>query len=252
MAGHSHWAGIKHKKGVADKKKGKVFSKWAKQVTAAARQAGGDPSQNLPLKYAIEKARAANMPKGTIDRAIKKGTGELAGGSLDELLYEGYGPGGVAILAEILTDNRNRTASEIKKIFEKRGGNLGSSGCVAWMFDSRGFFTVEQGSIDEERMMELALEAGASDMEEDSGLYQITCDPQAFDQVKSFLVENGVQLKGAEITRIPKSYVPLDPRAGKSVLALLEELEDHEDVQNVHANFDIPEGTAGAKGGGGG
>lgn len=244
MAGHSHWAGIKHKKGIADKKKGKVFSKWAKQIMAAARKGGGDPSMNLQLKYAIEKARASNMPKDKIERAIRKGTGELEGGELSELLYEGYGPGGVAILAEILTDNRNRTFAAVKKIFEKRGGNLGSTGCVAWIFDSRGFLTVEEDAVPEDRMMEMAIESGADDMERDSGLYQITTDPQVFEKVKQYMEENGVTLKGAEITRIPKSYVPLDARTGEKVLALLEELEDHEDVQNVHANFDIPDEEA--------
>lgn len=241
MAGHSHWAGIKHKKGLADKKKGKVFSKWAKQIMAAARKSGGDPGMNLPLKYAVEKARAANMPKDKIERAIKKGTGELEGGDLAELLYEGYGPGGVAILAEILTDNRNRSFSEIKKIFEKKGGNLGSSGCVAWIFESKGFMTVEEDTVEEDRLMEIALEAGAEDLERQGGLYQITTDPQVFDKVKSYLEEKEVKLKGAEITRIPKSFVTLDAKTGNKTLALLEELEDHDDVQSVHANFDMPD-----------
>ncbi|MCZ6691639.1 MAG: YebC/PmpR family DNA-binding transcriptional regulator [Planctomycetota bacterium] len=247
MAGHSHWAGIKHKKGIADKKKGKVFSKWAKQIISAARKGGGDPSMNLHLKYAIEKARASNMPKDKIERAIKKGTGELEGGDLTELLYEGYGPGGVAILAEILTDSRNRTFSEIKKIFEKRGGNIGATGCVAWMFESKGFITVEEGSIGEDDLMELAIEAGATDLETESGLFQITTEPLLFDKVKGFLEEKGIKLQGAEITRIPKSYVPLDASTGKKTLSLLDELEDHEDVQNVHANFDLPD-DSGAEG----
>ena len=241
MAGHSHWAGIKHKKALIDKKKGKVFSKCAKRIMAAARNGGADPDMNLPLKYAIDKAKAANMPNDKIERAIKKGTGDLEGGELAELLYEGYGPGGVAILAEIITDNRNRTFSEVKKIFEKKGGNIGATGCVAWMFDTKGFLTVEESTIEEDQLMELALEAGATDMELQDNLYQITTEPQAFDKVKGFLSDKGVQLKGAEITRIPKSYVPLDARTGEKILALLESIEDHDDVQSVHANFDLPD-----------
>ena len=242
MAGHSHWAGIKHKKAREDAKRGKIFSKCAKHITIAARKGGGDPDANLNLKYAIDKAKQSNMPRDNIERAIKKGTGELAGGSLEQITYEGYGPNGVAIMVEVLTDNRNRTIGELKKIFERKGGNIGANGCVAWMFDTKGFFTVEEGSITEDDLMELVLESGAEDMDAEGGLFQIISEPQVFDKVKTFLEEKGVPLRGAEITRIPTSTVPLTEKEGGKVLALLEELDDHDDVQAVHANFDLQEG----------
>ena len=239
MAGHSHWAGIKHKKAREDAKRGKIFSKCAKQITIAARHGGGDPDANLNLKYAIDKAKQANMPRDNIERAIKKGTGELEGGDLEQITYEGYGPKGVAVMVEILTDNRNRTFGEVKKIFEKKGGNIGANGCVAWMFEVKGLFMVEESAMPEDDLMELVLEAGAEDMTTEDGLYQITSEATAFDKVKTFLEEKGVPLKGAEITRIPTNTIPLTEKEGAKVLGLLEELDDHDDVQNVHANFDL-------------
>ncbi|HEV3005757.1 MAG TPA: YebC/PmpR family DNA-binding transcriptional regulator [Pirellulales bacterium] len=241
MAGHSHWANIAHKKSLIDAKRGKLWSKLAKAIIVAAKMGGGDPDHNLRLRYAIDAARAVSMPKDNIQRAIKRGTGELEGGNLDEVLYEGYGPGGVAVLCEILTDNRNRTASEVRKLFEICGGKLGESGCVNWMFERKGLFVVPSGQVDEEALMELALEAGADDVKRTADGFEVTCDPAAFQQVADRLTAKGLKPEVSQIARIPTNTVELDAEAGRNVLKLIEKLDDHEDVQSVAANYNIPD-----------
>ena len=242
MSGHSHWAGIKHKKAANDAKRGKVWSKVARMIIVAAKAGGGDPGQNLSLRYAIDKAKAANMPKDTIEKAIKKGTGELGVVNYEEVLYEGYAPGGVAIMLDGLTDNRNRTAPEIKKIFEKRGGSLGSSGCVNWMFSKKGLITVSTEAIGEDALMEIALSAGADDMETADEVYEITCDPSSYQELKEALEEKEIPTEVAEISMVPQSAVPVNNlENAKKILALMEEFEDHDDIQEVYANFDIPD-----------
>lgn len=241
MAGHSHWANIARKKAMVDNKRGKLWSKLSKYIIVAAKIGGGDPDANLRLRYAIDKARAVSMPKDNIDRAIKRGTGELDGGNLDEVLYEGYGPSGVAILCEILTDNRNRTASEIRKIFEVAGGKLGETGCVAWMFERKGVFTIPEKQIDEEALLELALESGADDVKRDGDLFEVTCDPSVYQQVSDALAARGLEPESGQINRIPTNTVDLDAESGRTVLKLVEKLDDHDDVQSVSANFNIPD-----------
>jgi YebC/PmpR family DNA-binding regulatory protein len=242
MSGHSHWAGIKHKKALVDAKRGKLWSKLAKAIILAAKMGGGDPDQNLRLRYAIDDAKAVSMPKENIQRAIKRGTGELDGGNLEEVLYEGYGSGGVAILCEVLTDNRNRTAPEIRKVFELSDGKLGGAGCVAWMFDSKGLFIVPAEKVDEDKLMELALEAGADDVQRVAEKFEITCDPAAFRDVRTALEGASLKLEVGELTRLPKNTVDItDPDTARKVLKLLERLDDNEDVQNVAANFNIPD-----------
>jgi YebC/PmpR family DNA-binding regulatory protein len=240
MSGHSHWSGIKHKKGIADARRGKLFSKLARTIITAAKAGGGDPEMNLTLKYAIDAAKAANMPKDNIARAIKKGTGDVAGVSYEELIYEGYGPGGIALLVETLTDSRNRTSSEMRYIFDRRGGNLGATGCVAWMFDTKALFLVEEGAIDEEKLMDIAIDGGAENVELIGEVYEITADPALFSQVKKALEEAGVETQVAEIAKIPQNRIHVeDAAAARKLLALIEALEDQDDVQNVSANFDI-------------
>ena len=242
MAGHSHWAGIKHKKAANDAKRGKIWSKIARMIIVAAKAGGGDPNQNLTLRYAIDKAKGANMPKDTIEKAIKKGTGELGAVNYEEVLYEGYAPGGIAIMLDGLTDNRNRTAPEIKKIFEKRGGSLGNSGCVNWMFSKKGLITVRTDAIDEDTLMEIALSAGADDMDNTGEVYELTCDPNAYDELKKTLEEKEIPTEVAEISMVPQNTVPVnDVDTAKKILALMEDFEDHDDIQEVYANFDIPD-----------
>jgi YebC/PmpR family DNA-binding regulatory protein len=242
MSGHSHWAGIKHKKALVDPKRGKLWSKLAKAIIVAAKSGGGDPDANLRLRYAIDDAKAVSMPKENIQRAIKKGTGELDGGSLEEVVYEGYGAGGVAVLCEALTDNRNRTASEIRKVFELSDGKLAAAGCVAWMFDSKGLFIVAADKADEEKLMELALEAGADDVQRVGANFEITCDPAVFRDVRKALDDAGIAPDVSQLTRLPKNTVDLgDVDAARKVLKLMERLDDHDDVQNVAANFNIPD-----------
>jgi YebC/PmpR family DNA-binding regulatory protein len=242
MAGHSHWAGIKHKKALIDAKRGKLWSKLAKAIIVAAKMGGGDPDANLRLRYAIDDAKAVSLPKDNIVRAIKRGTGELDGGNLEEVIYEGYGSGGVAVLCEVLTDNRNRTAPEIRKVFELSGGKLGSTGCVAWMFESKGLFLISGENTDEETLMELALEAGADDVKRDSGKFEITCDPTAFQAVAKALTDAGITPEASQITRISKTTVDItDTETAQKVLKLMERLDDHDDVQNVSSNFNIPD-----------
>jgi YebC/PmpR family DNA-binding regulatory protein len=242
MAGHSHWAGIKHKKAALDAKRGKLWSKLARMIIVAAKSGGGDPAANLSLRYAIDKAKAANMPKDTIEKAIKRGTGEIAGASYEEVLYEGYGPNGVAVMVEALTDNRNRTAPEIKRVFEKSGGSLGTTGCVNWMFAKKGLITVATSSVEEETLMELALGAGADDMDNTGEVYEITCDPAAYEELKKALEENEISMEVAEISMVPQNTIEIqDENTARKIINLMEAIEDHEDVQNAYANFDIPD-----------
>jgi YebC/PmpR family DNA-binding regulatory protein len=241
MAGHSHWAGIKHKKALIDNRRGKLWSKLSKAIIVAAKMGGGDPSSNLRLRYAIIDAKAGNMPKDTIDRAVKKGAGELEGMNFEEILYEGYGPGGVAILCDILTDNRNRTAGEVRKLFEIAGGKLGATGCVAWMFDRKGLLALPAGQIEEETLIELALEAGADDVRRVGDNFEVICDPEAYSAVSDAVDAAGLKADVRQITRIPKDTVDLDAETARPVLKLMDALDDHDDVQNVAANFNIPD-----------
>ncbi len=243
MSGHSKWAQIKHKKAVVDAKRGKIFSKIAKEITVAARLGGGDPDGNPRLRTVLENAREVNMPGENIKRAIMKGTGELPGVSYEESIYEGYGPGGTAILLEVLTDNKNRTVPEIRHIMTKNGGNLGEAGCVAWMFEKKGYILVEKTKIDEDSLMSAALEAGAEDMKNDPGedSYEIITAPEDVNKVKAALEAAGIPVSLAEITMLPKSYVALDGKSAEQIIRLVDALEDHEDIQNVYTNFDIPD-----------
>ncbi len=241
MAGHSHWAGIKHKKALVDSKRGKLWSKLSKAIMVAAKMGGGDPDANVRLRTAIADARAASMPKDNIERAIKKGTGELEGGDVEEVLYEGYGPGGVAILCDILTDNRNRTAPEIRKLFDVHGGKLGSPNSVSWMFERKGLIVIDANAIDEDRLLEIVLEAGGEDVRTEGNRYEVVCEPDQYMSVCEALEAEGVPIESKQITRIPKDTVTLDGPTARKALALLEALDDHDDVQNVSANLDIPE-----------
>lgn len=240
MSGHSHWATIKRKKGAADAKRGKTFSKLARNITVAAKTGGGDLKLNLRLQYAVEKAKAANMPKDNIERAIKKGAGGSSGEELFECLYEGYGPGGVAVMLEIVTDNKNRTASEIRKIFDMYGGSLGVSGSVSWMFEKRGMVVVNSENVDEDKLMMTALEAGAEDVVRVEHVYQVICAPSDFESIRTTLTEQDIPFKSAEISWVPKSLIELDEKAGKKVVKFMDALEDHDDVQDVYANFNLP------------
>lgn len=241
MSGHSKWSTIKHKKGAADAKRGKIFSKLAKAITSAARQGGGNPDMNLKLQYAIDSAKSENMPKDNIERAILKGTGELNADSvLYECLYEGYGSNGVAVMAEILTDNKNRTAAEIRKIFERSGGNLGESGCVSWMFQKKGVITVDAGEIEEDKLMTLVLDAGCDDLQVEDGKYEIDCEIQDYNNIKKVLQDEGITIESAEISWIPSTSIDLDETKGRNIISLMEKLENHDDVQNVYANFLLP------------
>ncbi|REJ67911.1 MAG: YebC/PmpR family DNA-binding transcriptional regulator [Planctomycetota bacterium] len=241
MAGHSHWAGIKHKKALIDNKRGKVWSKCSKAIIVAAKLGGGDPNQNPRLRLAVADAKAARMPKDTIERAIKKGTGELEGGNLEEIVYEGYGAGGVAVFCEILTDNRNRTAPEIRKIFEVCDGKLGGTGCVAWMFERKGLFLFAPEAVDEDTLVELALEHGADDVTREGDKLQLTCEVDVYGDVVEALEAADIEAEMKEVTRIPTNTVDLDAATGKKVLKLMERLDDHDDVQNVSANFNLPD-----------
>ncbi len=242
MSGHSHWAGIKYKKAAADAKRGKIWSKIARMIIVAAKSGGGDPAANLSLRYAIDKAKAASMPKDTIEKAIKKGTGDVEGVTFEEVLYEGYGPGGVAIMVEALTDNRNRTTPEIKRVFERHGCSLGASGCVNWMFSKKGLITVNTASAGEEQLLEIALSAGADDMRTVGDVFEITCEPGAYEALKKSLQEKEIATEVAEISMVPQNTVEInDEHTAKKIISLMEDFEDHDDVQNVYANFDIPD-----------
>jgi YebC/PmpR family DNA-binding regulatory protein len=242
VSGHSKWSTIKRKKGAIDAKRGKIFTRLIKEITVAARMGGGDPDANPRLRSAIASAKAENMPKDNIDRAIKKGTGELEGAVYEEITYEGYGPGGVAVLVDCMTDNKNRSVADIRHYFSKNGGNLGEFGCVAWMFDKKGTMLVDKETIGEEELMDKALEAGAEDVVEEDSVYQVVSAPEDFETVREALAAAGVQFVEASVAMVPKNIVEItDEKTAKQILRLLESLEDHDDVQNVYANFDIPD-----------
>lgn len=242
MSGHSKWATIKHKKGALDAKRGALFTKLIKEITVAAKNGGGSLDSNPRLRTVVAKAKEANMPSDNIDRAIKKGTGELPGVIYEEVTYEGYGPGGVAILIEALTDNKNRTASEIRNMLEKRGGSMSGAGSVAWQFQTKGFIVVKKEVMDEERLMTIALDAGASDFNTQADSYEITTEPPDFEKVKKALTDAKIPMVSGEVTRLPSAMVKISGvNEAKNVLALVETLEEHEDVQNVYSNLDVPD-----------
>lgn len=244
MAGHSKWANIKHRKGRQDAKRGKIWSKISRQIIVAAKNGGGDADSNLALRYAIDEAKAANMPKDTIKNAIKKGTGETEGVIYDEVVYEGYGPGGVAFLVRCLTDNRNRTAPEMRKLFERGGGQLGETNCVAYMFEKKGIFSLDSNDVDEDTLMELALEAGADDIIQDGDFFEITCEPSAFVSIKQALESAEIQTISAEIAMVAGNMVTVDMEKSRKALNLVENIEDHDDVQKVYCNLSIPDQLA--------
>ena len=243
MSGHSKWSSIKHKKGAADAKRGKLFSKLARAIIVAAKEGGGDPTSNLALQNAIEKARSYSMPKDNIDRAIAKGTGEGGDGAAYEtVVYEGYGPEGVAVIVEALTDNRNRTASEVRHAFTKHGGSLGTTGAVAWQFERRGVVVVPAADVDEEELFMAAADAGAEDVEADGDVFQVTSAPESLAAVREAIEAAGFTVDSAELSMVPKTTVAVeDETKAKSVMRLIDTLEDNDDVQDVYANFDIPE-----------
>ena len=241
MSGHSKWSSIKHKKAIKDAKRGKQFTKFIKEITVAARPGGGDINANPRLRTAVTTARENSMPNDNIERAIKKGTGELEGVNYEEVNYEGYGPGGVAIMASALTDNRNRTVAELRRVFEKHGGNMGAAGCVAWMFSKRGLIAVEHGKAEEERLMEIALEAGADDVKDAGEIFEIDTTPENFEAVKTALQTAGLATASAEVTMVPQNTVSVTGKDAEQIMKLLEELDDHDDVQSVASNVDIPQ-----------
>jgi YebC/PmpR family DNA-binding regulatory protein len=246
MSGHSHWATIKHKKGAVDAKRGKLWSKLSRAIIIAARHGGGDPNMNLKLRYAIDKARAVSMPKDNIERAIKRGTGESDGAIYEELTYEGYGPGGVAMLVDVLTDNRNRTNGEIRKIFERCGGKMGSAGTVAYLFERKGIFSVDAKAVDEDTLMGLILEAGADDLKRQEDNFEIICDPSIFNEAKAALEKAAIPTNLAEITQLPKAPSDVDVDVGLKVMRLMEALDDHDDVQNVYSSMQMTSELAAA------
>jgi YebC/PmpR family DNA-binding regulatory protein len=241
MSGHSKWSSIKHKKAATDAKRGKVFTKVIKEITVAARMGGGDIETNPRLRSAVQAGKAENMPKDNIERAIKKGTGELEGVSYEEIIYEGYGPGGAAVLVDSLTDNKNRTVADIRSIFGKNGGNLGENGCVAWMFDKKGYIVVESSAVDEDTLMETALEAGAEDIREDDSNYEVITEPGDFEAVKEAIDTASISYIDAEVTMLPQNTANLAGKEAEQMVRLMEMLEDCDDVQKVYTNADIPE-----------
>jgi YebC/PmpR family DNA-binding regulatory protein len=241
MSGHSKWHTIKHKKGALDAKRGKLFTKLIKEIAVAARTGGGDPDSNARLRKAISDAKGANMPNDTIDRAVKRGTGELEGVNYEEITYEGYGPGGVAIMVDSMTDNRNRTVAEIRHIFSKNGGNMGASGSVSYLFDKKGYIVVDKVTRSEDELFELVIEAGAEDLRDDEDNFEILTTPENFDAVLSAVKGAGIDPQVAEVEMIPQNYIKLEGQDAKQMLKLMESLEDHDDVQKVSANFDISE-----------
>ncbi|HUU50087.1 MAG TPA: YebC/PmpR family DNA-binding transcriptional regulator [Nitrospinota bacterium] len=240
MSGHSKWASIKHKKAAMDAKKGKIFTKLIKEITAAARIGGGHPDGNPRLRTAIQAAKDANMPNDNIKKAIQKGTGELPGTYYEEVSYEGYGIGGVAVLVNVLTDNKNRTVSEIRYIFSKNGGSLGETGCVSWMFSKKGLIMIEEDKVNEDELIDIVLNEGAEDVKRSEGQYEITMTPESFENIENCLKQNNIEISFAEITMVPQSTVRLERKEAQQMLKLMEGLEDHDDVQQVYANFDIP------------
>jgi YebC/PmpR family DNA-binding regulatory protein len=241
MSGHSKWSSIKHKKGAADARRGKMFTKLIREITVAARIGGGDPEGNSRLRAAIAAAKAENMPKENITRGIKKGTGELEGSNYEEVSYEGYGPGGVAVLVDCLTDNKNRAVAEIKHVFERNGGSLGQPNCVAYKFQTKGFFVLEKDGVDEETLLGIALDAGAEDVKDDEGEFQVITDPADFERVKEAIDRAKLTYSVAEITKIPKDTVRLEGKKAQQMVNLMEALEDNDDVSHVYANYDIPD-----------
>ena len=244
MSGHSHWATIKHKKGAIDAKRGKMFSKLSRAIIIAARHGGGDPEMNLKLRYAIDKARQVSMPKDNIERAVKRGTGETEGVTFEELTYEGYGPGSIAVLVDVLTDNRNRTSGEVRKIFDRHGGKMASAGAVAYQFERKGLFSVDATGVDEDTLMGIALDAGADDMKRTGSVFEITCDPAHFNQVQDALKKNNINPQVAELMQIGKALVDADAETARKVMKLVEALDDHDDVQNVYTNLNLTEEVA--------
>ncbi|MFH1503830.1 MAG: YebC/PmpR family DNA-binding transcriptional regulator [Candidatus Omnitrophota bacterium] len=241
MSGHSKWASIKHKKGAADAKRGKVFTKLIREITVAAKDGGGNPDTNASLRTAINRANDANMPKDNITKAIKKGTGELPGVTYESCSFEGYGPGGVAIIVETLTDNKNRASAEVRNIFSKKNGNMAGAGSVAWIFTSKGYILLDKSQISEEELFAISVDAGAEDIKTSEKSYEVFCDPKDLENVKAALQEKGLKWDEAELTKIPNSTVKVTGSDAKQVLALMETLEDQDDVQKVYANFDIPD-----------
>ena len=239
MSGHSHWAKIKRAKGAVDAKRGKLWSKLSREIIVAAKHGGGDPTMNLKLRYAIDKAREVSMPRDNIDRAIKRGTGEIEGLTFEEISYVGYGPGGVALLVEVMTDNRNRTAGEVRKIFERGGGKMASAGAVAFLFERKGVFAVSSSATDEDNLMGIVLDAGADDLKPIGDTFEVTCDPGAFNQVKAALEGNKLTPLDAEIHQVAKVPVDADTESGLKVLRLMDALDDHDDVQHIYSNLNV-------------
>jgi YebC/PmpR family DNA-binding regulatory protein len=246
MSGHSKWANIKHRKGAEDARRGKVFTKIIKEIMIAARTGGGDPAGNPRLRSALINARTNNMPKDNIERAIKKGTGELEGVHYDESSYEGYGPGGAAVLVESLSDNKNRTVADIRHAFNKYGGNMGENGCVAWMFHKKGWFSVKKSDVDEEKLMSVALDAGAEDIRDEEEDFEVITPPEDFETVKKALEDASIPYTDSEVTMLPQSYISLTGKAAEQMYKLMEALEDNDDVQKVYTNADIAEDAVGA------
>jgi len=238
MSGHSKWATIKHKKGALDAKRGKIFTRLIKEITMAAKS-GGDPEKNPRLRTAVQAAKAENMPADNIKRAIQRGTGELPGVAYEEITFEGYGPGGVAVLVEVSTDNRNRTVSEIRHVFEKNGGNMGAAGSVAWMFHKKGSIVIPKAAGTEDKLMEIVLEAGGEDLRDDGETWEVITDPNAFEAVKEALGKAGIKPEHAEVGMLPQNYVKLEGQNANTMVRLLEALEEHDDVQHVWSNFDM-------------
>ena len=241
MAGHSKWANIKHRKGRQDAKRGQMFTKATKELMLAAKLGGGDPDMNSRLRMAIDAAKGMNMPKDKIETAIKKGTGELSSGSIEEVVYEGYGPGGVAVLVEGVTDNKNRTVAEIRKIFSKAGGNLGESGCVGWMFNNCGVLSFDKKAYDEDQLLEIGLDAGVEDVIDDGQAWEVRTAPEDFLAAKEAYEQAGIEIQDAEVAKLPQTYVELDVDTAEKALKLYEQLDEHDDVQKVYANFEIPD-----------
>ncbi len=242
MSGHSKWASIKHKKGALDAKRGKLFTKLIREITVAAREGGGDVSSNPRLRLAVQKAKDANMPADNIERGIKKGTGELEGVSYENISFEGYAVGGVAVIVDVLTDNRNRATSSVRAAFTKRGGNMAGAGSVAFQFDKKGVFTVKKGDMTEEHLLEIVLEAGAEDMTSEGEFFEVVCAVQDFDKVRTALSSKSIKIESGELSMVPKNTIKVDDiNLARKILALVDDLEDNDDVQNVYTNFDIPD-----------
>lgn len=241
MSGHSKWSKVKHVKAVVDAKRGKIFTKIIKEITVAARSGGGDPGGNPRLRAAIMAAKQANMPADNIKRAIQKGTGELPGVAYEEITYEGYGPGGVALLIEVVTDNKNRTVSEIRHVFSKHNGNMGEAGCVSWMFHKKGSIVVEKSAVSEDKLMEIALDAGADDIQDDGTNFELLTPPDVFEKVTTALSTNNIPTAHAEVAMVPQTYIKLTGKEAQQILKMVDALEDHDDVQHVWGNFDIEE-----------